>query len=295
MNQLMEQGQQNFNLFETNRYKNQRNRKLSLFIEIDNDSLSRGKDKEFNIELNDPLLIDKHSEVYLDNFITFNSLLADSYHRSAFSIKINEFNIHQGAAVSDDNSKNSFNNIIIPNENRSVGNFFSTVSHKAKKYNYICDINPTKISSISGYITDLEGKPIFNGNDGNDIAHFYTYATINVTSWNVTGHLYVLHTNQPVTITIDGTSNGGTSKDYDAIILSNAEKDSNIYFATNNEISNFTIGDTITITYTDISNNTHTAQLLGSNHPYILDTQTDTDNPSNKARAILEFTIISKE
>ena len=285
MNQLMEQGQQNFNLFETNRYKNQRNRKLSLFIEIDNDSLSLGKDKEFNIELNDPLLIDKHSEVYLDNFITFNSLLADSYQRSAFSIKINEFNIHQGAAVTENNSKNSFNNIIIPNENRSVGNFFSTVSHKAKKYNYICDINPTKISSISGYITDLEGKPIFNGNDKD---YTKTYATINVTSWNVTGHLYVLHTNQHVTITI---ANGNPIP---AIILSNAEKDSNIYFATNdtnNEITNFTVGDTITIT----DSNTHTAQLLGSNHPYILDTITDTDNQSHKARAILEFTIISKE
>ena len=291
MNQLMEQGQQNFNLFETNRYKNQRNRKLSLFVEIDNDSLSKGKDQEFNIELNDPLLIDKHSEVYLDNFITFNSLLADSYQRSAFSIKINEFNIHQGAAISASTSKNSFNNIIIPNENRSVGNFFSTVSHKAKKYNYICDINPTKISSVSGYITDLEGKPIFNGNDKD---YTKTYATINVTTWNVSGHLYVLHTNQQVTINIDGTSNGGSSKDYDAIILSNAEKDSNIYFATTKEITGFTAGDTITITYTD-SNGTHTAQLLGSNHPYILDTSTDTDNPSHRARAILEFTIISKE
>ena len=292
MNQLMEQGQQNFNLFETNRYKNQRNRKLSLFVEIDNDSLSKGKDQEFNIELNDPLLIDKHSEVYLDNFITFNSLLADSYQRSAFSIKINEFNIHQGAAISAGTSKNSFNNIIIPNENRSVGNFFSTVSHKAKKYNYICDINPTKISSVSGYITDLEGKPIFNGNDKD---YTKTYATINVTTWNVSGHLYVLHTNQQVTINIDGTSNGGSSKDYDAIILSNAEKDSNIYFATTKEITGFTAGDTITITYTDSSNGTHTAQLLGSNHPYILDTSTDADNPSHKARAILEFTIISKE
>lgn len=283
MNQLMEQGQQNFNLFETNRYKNQRNRKLSLFVEIDNDSLSKGKDQEFNIELNDPLLIDKHSEVYLDNFITFNSLLADSYQRSAFSIKINEFNIHQGAAISAGTSKNSFNNIIIPNENRSVGNFFSTVSHKAKKYNYICDINPTKISSVSGYITDLEGKPIFNGNDAD---HFYTYATINVTSWNVTGYLHVLHTNQRVTITIS------TGNPIDAIILSNAEKDSNIYFATHDEITGFTVGDTIKIT--DI-NGTDSAQLLGSNHPYILDTKTDVDNPSHKARAILEFTIISKE
>lgn len=285
MNQLMEQGQQNFNLFETNRYKNQRNRKLSLFVEIDNDSLSKGKDQEFNIELNDPLLIDKHSEVYLDNFITFNSLLADSYQRSAFSIKINEFNIHQGAAISEHKSKNSFNNIIIPNENRSVGNFFSTVSHKAKKYNYICDINPTKISSISGYITDLEGKPIFNGNDKD---YTKTYATINVTSWNVTGHLYALHTNQMVTITINSNT------PIDAIILSNAEKDSNIYFATHddNEIDNFAVGDTIKITD---SNGTDSAQLLGSNHPYILDTSTDVDNQSHKARAILEFTIISKE
>jgi hypothetical protein len=285
MNQLIEQGQQNFNLFETNRYKNQRNRKISLFIEIDNHSLSKGKDNEFNIKLNDPLLIDKHSEVYLDNFITFNSLLADSYQRSAFSIKINEFNIHQGAAISASTSKNSFNNIIIPNENRSVGNFFSTVSHKAKKYNYICDINPIKISSISGYITDLEGKPIFNGNDAD---HLYTYATINVTTWNVTGHLYALHTNQPVTITISGNP-------YNAIILSNSEKDSNIYFATDGVITGFTAGDIIKITYTDSNGDTHTAELRGSNHPYILDTSTDIDNPSHKARAILEFTIISKE
>ena len=55
-----------------------------------------------------------------------------------------------------------FNKIIIPNENITVDNFHSVVTHKAKKFNYVCELNPCTISHISGKITNLQGNSFFN-------------------------------------------------------------------------------------------------------------------------------------
>ena len=41
-------------------------------------------------------------------------------------------------------------------------NNHGAVVHKGKKFNYVCDINPQKLNSISGKITDLAG-PVFHG------------------------------------------------------------------------------------------------------------------------------------
>ena len=54
----------------------------------------------------------------------------------------------------------SFNRIVIPNEYSSGD--AGTHIHKSKKLNYICSINPTRISSINGKVTNLDNDPIFS-------------------------------------------------------------------------------------------------------------------------------------
>lgn len=317
-----------FDYYETNRYKNPRNKKLSLFLDIGNDNLSGGRETPFNITLTEPLLIDKQSEIYIDNFITFNSMMADISERSCFVLKINEFNINSGVAVSDENkkSRNYYNSLIIPNENRNVANFYSTVSHKAKKYNYVCDINPTKLYNISGYLTDLSGNPIFNGNIykdpiSNDI-YSYTYATIGVTKWtykdgkhqddmklsvytNERATLYAVNTGVADADTIIDVNdlNNQNVTSFEIIFLSNAEKDSNIYFASTKALRDIRRDYTKCIITLKNDNGQEIHYELTDG--YIVDNRAidpNNDNTppeegyssANKGRAIIEFAVISK-
>ena len=86
-----------------------------------------------------------------------------------FLLDIDEFNINSNSAFNA--SKNSsgilnntsgtysFNRIVIPNENASGA---GTNIHKSKKLNYICSINPTRISNINGKVTNLDNGIIFS-------------------------------------------------------------------------------------------------------------------------------------
>ena len=68
------------NYFENTGYINKRNRKRTLILDVeDSDSTVThlGDGGEFNIQLYEPMIIDKHSEVYLDNFLSFNCYNAD--------------------------------------------------------------------------------------------------------------------------------------------------------------------------------------------------------------------------
>ena len=89
-------------------------------------------DGEFNIPLFEPLIIDSLSEVYLDNFISYNSNISNISEDSAFCLKINEFNINSNVASSN-NQNTIFNSIVIPNEHNNPSNNQSMVIHKAKK------------------------------------------------------------------------------------------------------------------------------------------------------------------
>ena len=66
-------------------------------------------------------------------------------------------------------------------DNNNADNYFGTVVHKGKKFNYICDINPCTLHSISGKITDLNGDPIFHGSS---TGTKFTYALIVHSSGN---------------------------------------------------------------------------------------------------------------
>jgi len=62
-------------------YRNNRNRKKIFILDVDDTDTGDthlGAGGEFSIDLYEPLIIDKHSEVYLDNFMTYNSNITNS-------------------------------------------------------------------------------------------------------------------------------------------------------------------------------------------------------------------------
>jgi hypothetical protein len=221
----------NLELYGHSRYSNNRNKKQTFILDILG-STELGAGSEFNIELFEPLTISKHSELYLDNFVTFNSVLADKPERASFCLTINEFNVGTNCASSDATAKQSiFNSIIIPNENRNSGNFFTSVSHKAKKYNYICDVNPMRLTNITGKITSLDNKPMFHGDVTTSTK---TYALTGIDTWTDS-----VTTDQALTEGQEITSIVGTATISSNIrILCNTENGaSTIFFSTDDDVS----------------------------------------------------------
>ena len=131
----------------------------------------------FNETLQEPLIIDRLSDIYLESFLTWhddtnhnNGLNLDDTDnlsdRSAFVLKINEFN-NQGNSNLNDNDTQLFNKIVIPHviPTTDVTDPYRKI-HKSRKLNYICSMNPTKLSSLTGTITALDGSTsLFNTND----------------------------------------------------------------------------------------------------------------------------------
>ena len=138
--------------------------------------------KQIDLKLTEPFKIDVLSDIYLDNFTTFSkgkpSATDDS--KSAFVLKINEFNIQSDSAgtvttnasgnVISDNRGGFFNSIVIP-----ADSFYTAAgvsSHKSKKMNYICSANPTVITKLTGTVTDLDGNDMFTNASDAFVAEF---------------------------------------------------------------------------------------------------------------------------
>lgn len=107
-----------------------------------------GTDTSFSVNLQEPLIIDALSDIYLDSFTTFNGLMNNTGGNSsvlAFLLGIDQFTIHTRST-----NTYIFDRIMIPNEaTTSAG----TIVHKGRKMNYVCSINPTTLSTISGIIS----------------------------------------------------------------------------------------------------------------------------------------------
>ena len=234
-----------FNYYENSNYVNNRNRKRTLILDVeDGDGATHlGSGTEFNIQLYEPLRIDKHSEIYLDNFLTFNSNITSSSSSSAFVLKINEFNMNSNVASTHNASGNDpggqrlFNSLIIPNEHKNPSNNHTAVVHKGKKFNYVCDINPQTISSLSGSITDLAGEPIFHGGTSSGV---FTYALTGINqTMTMTNNLFPLLITDTITnITINGISPSSVTG---TILISTHNNANTLHFALNNDLTG-TIG-----------------------------------------------------
>ena len=82
---------------------------------------------------------------------------ADLINTSAFVLNINEFN-NQGNSSLNDNDTKLFNKIVIPHVIPTSGESGEYRKiHKSRKLNYICSMNPTTLSRLSGTITGLDG------------------------------------------------------------------------------------------------------------------------------------------
>ncbi len=265
--------------YQNSGYVNKRNRKKTLIIDFnDTDNTHLGSGTEFKIDLREPLIIDKHSEIYLDNFLTFNSNLGDTHNHSAFALKINEFNINNGVASNTSGDKID-GAIIIPNDNNNINNYFATVIHKAKKFNYICDINPTRLTSISGKITDLNGDSIFHGSA---TGTKFTYALQGISSWTFNSG-----EERPLTRGENATIKPGGLGDVDITILNNTGiNTSKIYFTSTTDI---TITD---YTSTEIT-------ITASSPTYSFKVGKATNSPiqliKENGRFTAEFSIVSRE
>ena len=132
--------------------------------------------KTIDLSLTEPLKIDVLTDIYLDNFTTFHENSSGKFitsQESAFVLNINEFNVQSNIAGENDKRNKVFNNIVIPSDALTKNTVTKiTKSHKSKKMNYICSINPTKISKITGSITDLDGGTMFNNASDMFLAEF---------------------------------------------------------------------------------------------------------------------------
>jgi len=270
-------------IFQTSGYKNMRNRKKTLTVDFDdNDNTHLGSGSEFKIDLREPLIIDKHSEIYLDNFLTFNCNLGDTHNHSAFVLKINEFNINSGVA-SNAAGNTIQGGIVIPNDNNNIDNYFGTVVHKGKKFNYICDINPCTLHSINGKITDLNGDSIFHGQT---TGTKFTYALTGISGWTTDSGTPQYLPRGAVFTQI--TTSGGVNSDTGTILANTVLGASTIYFTTATVLTEGHWDATATVQFTmDSDTGNYQFTLTGDGNSIALLKQ--------NARFISEFSIISRE
>ena len=235
-----------FDMFQNSGYKNNRNKIKTLILDVRDGSVTidgtpttathLSNASEFNIKLFEPFIIDKPSSIYLDHFITFNCNVSSVPDSLAFCLHINEFNIQTNVASEDDTDKNNINgSIVIPNESNSAGNYFGALVHKGKKFNYICDINPSTISSLSGKVTNLSGGSAFHGTTkGTEI---YTYAIQGITTW-ADGAATAMSEGEAITnITITVGGNTGEKTTSGTVLVTSLYGTTIIVFSSTTEIN----------------------------------------------------------
>lgn len=161
---------QELSMYENSQYNFNRTTKKILILKWNNN----GDNKTINEPLHETFKIDKLSDVYLDNFTTMYGTTTGPIfthanpENIAYVLKIDQFKID-----SNSNKSELYNSIVIPNEYATTTTKdTSRKTHKGKKLNYICSINPCNITELTGTITDINGTNIFNNTDDSFISEF---------------------------------------------------------------------------------------------------------------------------
>lgn len=266
-----------FNLYENPTYTNDRTKKMSLVIDVVENSESSTKPltekDDFRIKLFEPLIIDKKSIIYLDTFITYNSNISNRSDSSTFALKINEFGVKSicGSNTEDtsklNNSDRNSGKILIPNYNDSVRNYYSTVIHKSKKFNYVATINPTTLTYLTGNITQLNGDPAFGGYNG----HNKIFGIFNINSWTndtlikdenenieISSLTFHLHSNNSTTISL----NHGQFSGNPCIISDSPGGSSSILISLTNTDYETLINSTDSTSQNPLINNLHNVKSI---------------------------------
>ena len=168
-------------LYNNNQPVQERKKRRTVLLDIDDSGLY-AKPGNWEALLYEPLIINNNSDVYLDTLITYSAKKSNTDDVSdtssggedaGFLLGINELNIDSLAGTEKDAGKikrpNTNNKILIPNNSGSSadgpfgGGDKKSIIHKSNKMNYICQINPIKITKFTGTFTNLEGSTAFAG------------------------------------------------------------------------------------------------------------------------------------
>lgn len=179
----------------------------------------------FRVNLKENFIIDKVSDIYLESITINRPAQASNFSNLYYVINIDEFNIKT-------NTNNTFmsDKFIIPNENtESFGN--NKIMKYHKKSNYVAQINPTKLSSLTFSITNENNETVNTNINAAPTTTVTTFtpsgnaATIaitgNGTNLNKNDAVYNGNNNLVGILTADGTTNniifgGGTLIDIGA-------------------------------------------------------------------------------
>ncbi len=152
------------NFYQNPGYHFERQKNKTITINITNDELDNVTN---TFPLQEPLRVDKLSDIYIDSFIS-NGIPERVNPTSGiteagtqiFVLGIKEFNIQ---SVS---NKNVYHNkLIIPNTAKD-----GPTPHRATKFNYIGTINPSTLSSLEISLTQEDGIAAIGKGDGDSTA-----------------------------------------------------------------------------------------------------------------------------
>jgi len=157
--------QKELSLYQNSQYNFNRLNKKTLILKWSPNSPDF---KTIDLKLREPFKIDKLSDIYLDGFTTAYAGSYKTFNNnpniSSYVLKIDQFKIDSYS-----NDTSIHNSIIVPNEYITTPtNDTSRKIHKKNKLNFICSINPTTITEITGKITGVDGSADMFG-DNNDV------------------------------------------------------------------------------------------------------------------------------
>ena len=269
------------NMYQHTRYTNNIQKHQSLCIFSGNNINS---DNSFRFNLTEPLKIDTISDVYLDNFTTYDIGSENSNveaHKQFFILKIDQFNLKGCSNL--DSMKNA---IIIPNDDN--GGTATVKVHKGKKMNYVTTLMPQTIDYITGSISDWSTNTIIQN------SKIIINAVPSATGLTIilTSHFQGADANPSSTITLTSSSvegpglagtadtdagtctfslKGNESNVAAAILAAFTQFNEESYSLTvsNNEITiNATTAHTVTISGTYLTDNSGSNVTVG--HPHFL-------------------------
>ena len=154
-------------LYSNTKYSFERDESKTIVINV---PITSSTVHTFDVSLSELITIDKHSDVLLDSITTYNCNTSNgSENNMGFILTINEFEVKSAS-----NTSSIGRSIFIPNEQATstATDLDTSKTHKGKKLNYICSINPTNINRLSGKITNINGDSIFVSGTGRFIAEF---------------------------------------------------------------------------------------------------------------------------
>lgn len=162
-------------LYSNTKYSFERNESKTIVVNV---PMTTGVNT-FDVPLSEILTIDKHSNIYLDSLTTFYCKTSSEDPAVTYSLTGENMgfilSIDQFETKSVSNTSEIGRSIFIPNDQNIDGSdptdLAISKTHKGKKLNYICSINPTNINRISGKLTNINGGTVFAGT-GRFIAEF---------------------------------------------------------------------------------------------------------------------------